>query len=173
MKTMPVFCGDVPPKEELEEFSKVMDIGQLADHYDTYERKVFYWLNKYNLKAVPRVRGGSKKIDFDFEYVKRCISYGLGVPEIAKMVHVSPVTIHNRLKDDGLTINDLLNPGIKGGNADGYDCKTGIGSRHDCVYWNRNCHCCDYLGATGHRRPCPAYNCTVYKKKVSRYGQES
>ena len=144
--------------KDLEVLCKTMNMKEIAEHYNTYDKTVWYWLKKYNLKAVPGNKGHRKKIDIDMDRVKKMLIYGVNINDVSAMMHVCKNTIYNRLREEGLTMSDLIDKNVDASGA-------GVPCRHDCKYWCEKASCCDYLCMAGSRRPCPADNCTVYEKK--------
>lgn len=169
-----MFVGGRPPIEELSELCKTMNLAQMAEHYGTYERLVWGWLKKYDLKPIPRHIGGTKKI-VKIEDVKKCLNDGLTVAEMAHVLKVCPRTIYKRLKEKGFKVKDLVdksedNEKVKSGTV-GYWCKYAGQGRHDCMYWDVSAGVCGYYLRTGERRPCPADNCTVYERRKKSDGR--
>lgn len=154
--------NNIPTPEELKAMSKTHTVDMVADQYGVSERAAYYWFEKQGLKPLPRPRGGSKKLDIDFEYVKSCIRMGISLRDIADMLHVCECTVHSRIKDEGLTVKEILMD-VQEGEPGTYNCQNPKGPR-DCIYWHNGTACCDYIVQTGHRRPCPPHSCTEYIK---------
>lgn len=150
----------IPAREELAELCKTMTLDQLADHYETYPRRVWNWLHKYGLKQVLKPPGRERK-DIDIEYVCKCIRSGMLLQSIADGLNVSSHTISSRLKEAGLSVKQIKKDSASEKNK-GYNCKPY--GQHNCKYWSKGAGCCDYILRTGHKRPCPPWNCTVYEK---------
>lgn len=151
------------PRFERETFiadCQTMTAKELTDKYDCTENSVYYWAKKYGCKPK-RSEQPYKKKEVNMAYVKECLQLGITLAEVAEMVHVSTNTIKTRLREEGLTIEDVR--AAQHSDGTGYNCRPSA-KTHDCKYWDHNCKCCDYLAKTGTRRPCPAYDCTVYEK---------
>lgn len=153
---------NIPTREELWKMASTHTIDKVADIYGVSERAAYYWFEKNGLKPLPKPRGGSKKLDIDFEYVKSCIRMGIPLRDIAETLHVCEATISTRIKEEGLTVREIQMD-IQKGTPGTYNCQNQKRKR-DCIYWHDGTSCCDYIIQTGHRRPCPPHSCTEYKK---------
>ena len=158
----------IPSRDELAELCKTMTLDQIADHYETYQRRVWNWLHKYGLKQVLKPPG-KKKIVLDVEYIIKCVRSGMYLDDIAKAMNVSQPTVSSRLQDVGLSVTkireDIANEQKQGHNCSYY-------GKHDCKYWCYHTNSCNYIIDVGHRRPCPPSNCTVYEKGKRRKDNE-
>lgn len=165
MRYIPTYKGNVPPKDELVELCKNMTLDKIAEHYQTYEKKVWYWIRKYDLKPVRRAKGGYRKsININIEYVQNLLDKGYKMKEISTMLNVSEVTLRKKLRESEKKVDDEKDSDWNNG---GFNCRySEKGGKHDCIYWSRHEGVCDYLLKTGKRRPCPANSCTVYESKA-------
>lgn len=152
------FTGNRPPREDLERLCEKMCVTEIAAYYSTEYKTAWQWLVNFNLRPQPGRRLGKKEVNIDVDYVKKCLQQGITLVEIAKHFHVSTQTLRSRIR--GMDIGE---DGGEAGNH-GFNCRYSGKGRHDCKYWSKNCQCCDYIGVTGHKRPCPPNNCTVYEK---------
>jgi transposase len=162
-----------PKKEELARLCSGMNVAELAAYYGTYERLVYQWLDGYKLKPVPRPRGHRTRTDIDINVIVESIKGGMSTKQVAKKYEVCRETICKRLRDEGIKLADLIKEQDKEQNNNqkaapgttGYWCKYAGRGKHDCLYWDNGSGTCSYLIRTGNRRPCPADNCTVYRKR--------
>lgn len=160
--------GKKPTKEDFEALCESFTIREIAEVYGISDKGVYYWCKKFDCKARPEsIQVPRQRKHINMEYVKECLRLGIHLDEIAAMVNVSAGTISSRLKEEGLSVDALLHrdrrPKDQHSDGTGYNCRPSA-KTHDCKYWDHNCKCCDYLAKTGNRRPCPAWDCTVYQK---------
>lgn len=150
------------PKDEFVAECQELTAREMAEKYSCTENTIWYYCKKYDCR--PKRSTNKYRKDINMEYVKECLSLGITQVEVAELVGVAPYTITKRLKEEGLTWEDIArkNPHTAAQHT-GHNCNPKA-KRHDCKYWDHGCRCCDYLGKTGTRRPCPAWDCTVYEK---------
>lgn len=141
---------------------ETMTARDLAEKYSCTENTIWYYCRKFDCKPKRSTNKYRKEINID--YVKECLALGITMQEVGELVGVAPHTIYTRLREGGLTVDDIIrkNPHATAQHT-GHNCNPKA-KRHDCIYWDHGCRCCDYLGKTGNRRPCPAWDCTVYQK---------
>ena len=157
--------GKKPTKEEFRSCCESFTIREIAEIYGITDKGVYYWCKKYDCKPRSEsMQTPKQRKEINMDYVKECLRLGLHLDEIAGMINVSAGTISNRLKEEGLSVDDIIrkNPHTAAQRT-GHNCNPKA-KRHDCKYWDHGCRCCDYLCKTGTRRPCPAWDCTVYEK---------
>lgn len=152
--------NSIPDRDELEKLCQDHTIEQIADKYGKNYKAAAKWLYKYGLKAKRKNPGAEH---LDMEKVKELLKGGYTMESVAIMFHVSPQTIRNRLRKEELTYTKLLAKQPKAP-GEGVMCEPGAEAMHDCLYWCAHCTCCDYICMTGHKRPCPPWDCTVYQK---------
>lgn len=141
---------------------ETMTARDLAEKYSCTENTIWYYCRKFDCK--PKKSTNKYRKDINMAYVKECLALGLSMQEVADLVHVAAHTIYTRLREEGLSVDDIIRktPHTAAQHT-GHNCNPKA-KRHDCKYWDHGCHCCDYLCKTGTRRPCPAWDCTVYEK---------
>ena len=159
---------DKNPDINIDQFiadSEKMTCKELSEKYGRTENVIYYWCTK--LGCHPKKSEVTRRKDFNMEYVKECLQTGLSILEVSELVGVSNTTIYTRLKEDGISVENLVKkkqgPKTPKQTRNGFNCRPAA-KTHDCIYWDHGCRCCDYMLKTGKRRPCPAWDCTVYKK---------
>lgn len=153
-----------PTKEEFAEMCKTMTAGQIAEHTGAAETTVRTWIRDYDIKPVPAPRGGgihTNRKDVDCERAYNLYMQGFKPDAIANRLGVSWQTIKTRLLENGFILSKRQ--------GDMYCANGGVDCYHHPKY-SRTCEYgggdyCMYVCAGMGRRPCPSWDCTVYKKK--------
>ena len=147
-----------PDRETLAELCKTKNPTQIAAIYGKDVKTVYKWLNSESLKAQPNPNMHRPHIHVDMDEVVKMADAGYSKSEIAQKFGVTYDLISRRLKAIGWKKPTYDIPDPKGVNCVRYPkysrtCEYGAGDV--CMY------VCFGMG----RRPCPANDCTVYKKR--------
>ena len=153
-----------PDKETFEEMCRTMTVAQIVDQTGASENVVRAWCRTYGVKALPGSRGGvihTNRKEVDCERAYHLYMQGFGTRAIENRIGVSWGTIRRRLIEAGYTLNKHA--------GDMYCANGGVDCYHHPKY-SRTCEYgggdyCMYVCAGMGRRPCPSWDCTVYKKK--------
>lgn len=153
---------DRPSKERLANMCKTMTAMQIAVFYEKDVKTIYSWCRQDGVCPLPSPGRGRKRIDMD--NVIRLADSGMSTNEIASLYGVSHNLVVRRLQEIGWTKPDHSVPDPKGVNCldhpELYSQKCEYGSGDVCMY------VCAGMG----RRPCPANDCTVYKKRTRKSG---
>ena len=152
-----------PSKEEFEELCKTMTAGMISEHTGAAESTVRAWIREYGIHPLPAPRGGfhNSRKEVDCKRAYNLYMQGFKPDAIANRLGVCWQTIRARLLEKGyvLTKNKgdmyCVNGGVDCFHHDKYSETCEYGSGKYCMY------VCAGMG----RRPCPSWDCTVYKKK--------
>lgn len=153
-----------PSKEEFEEMCKTMTNGQISEKTGAAYTTVMAWAREYGIRPVPAPRGGachSTKKEVDCERAYHLYMQGFKPDAIANRMGVSWQTIRSRLLENGYVLSKRQ--------GDMYCVNGGV----DCYHHKKYSETCEYGGgdfcmyvcAGMGRRPCPSWDCTVYRKK--------
>lgn len=147
-----------PDHDTLAELCKTKNATQIAAIYGKEVKTVCGWLKSEGLKAQPNINKIRPKRELNMPHVVRLANSGIPLTEIGELYGVSDHLVRRRLDEIGWKkpTHDVENP--KGVNCIKYakysqTCEYGSGDV--CMY------VCFGMG----RRPCPANDCTVYKKR--------
>lgn len=153
-----------PSKEEFDEMCKTMTAGQIAEHTGAAENTVRAWIREFGIKPIPAPRGGgihTNKKEVDCERAYQLYMQDFKPDAIANRLGVSWQTIRSRLLENGYVLSKrqgdmyCVNGGV--------DCYHNKKYSESCEYGSGDF--CMYVCAGMGRRPCPSWDCTVYKKK--------
>ena len=152
-----------PDRETLAELCKTKNATQIAYIYAKDVKTVCNWLRQDGLTAQqnPRKLGPRKPLPMDV--VVKLADQGIPLADIGERYGVSYHHVRKMLKEIGWTRPTLDVPNPKGVNCikhPMYSQTCEYGSGDVCMY------VCFGMG----RRPCPANDCTVYKKRIRKPG---
>lgn len=153
-----------PSREEYAEMCKTMTTGQISEQTGVVESTVRTWSRAYGIKPLPAPRGGgihTNKKDVDCERAYNLYMQGFKPDVIANRLGVCWQTIRARLLEKGYVLTK--NKGDMYCVNGGVDCFHHSKYSETCEYGSGK-HCM-YVCAGMGRRPCPSWDCTVYKKK--------
>ena len=156
-----------PSREELEKAKEGRSTKGLSEYYGVSVNSIRRWLHEYNLELPGGERGpgGSQKKDINMDFVIKMANSGVSQADIAGMLGVSNYVVNRRLQEIG-----YKKPEIKVENPKGVNCMADPRICMKCVYGSGDV--CMYIMFGKGRRPCPAYDCTVFeesKKKIDPY----
>lgn len=152
-----------PTREEFEEMCQTMTAGMISEHTGVAESTVRAWIREYGIHPLPAQRGGFHNLrkEVDCERAYNLYMQGFKPDAIANRLGVCWQTIRSRLIEKGYVLNKrkgdmyCINGGVDCYHHSKYSETCEYGSGKYCMY------VCAGLG----RRPCPSWDCTVYKKK--------
>ena len=147
-----------PDRETLEELCKTKNCVQIAAIYAKDTKTVWGWLKSEGLQAQPNPNKIRPHKDVDMKEVVRLADAGYTKAEIAQKFGVTYSLIQRRLHEIGWQKPTYDVPEPKGVN-----CIKNPKYSQTCEYGSGDV--CMYVCAGMGRRPCPAYDCTVYKKR--------
>lgn len=150
-----------PDRETLAELCKTKNATQIAAIYAKDVKTIYNWCRQEGVHPIATKGRGRKAVDV--ENVIRLANNGTPMTEIAELYGVSTHLLVRRLADVGWTkpTHDVEDPkGVNCIKHPKYSQTCEYGSGDVCMY------VCFGMG----RRPCPANDCTVYKKRTRKPG---
>ena len=153
-----------PSREEYAEMCKTMTTGQISEQTGAAEATVRAWSREYGIRPLPAPRGGgihTNKKEVDCERAYQLYMQGFKPDAIANRLGVCWQTIRSRLLERGYVLTK--NKGDMYCVNGGVDCFHHSKYSETCEYGSGQY--CMYILAGNGRRPCPSWDCTVYKKK--------
>lgn len=151
-----------PGKAVLREDSRGHTLKELANKYVVSESTMRRWLAEYGLKAAGTPRRGRKK-EYDLKQYISLLDKGLTQDDAARIMHVSKSTLNKRLQEEGISRKGNHKERKRGS---GVNCLDNPRYSESCIYGEGKY--CMYVCHGMGRRPCPAWDCTCYRKKNGR-----
>lgn len=152
-----------PDRETLAELCKTKNCVQIAAIYAKDTKTVYNWLKSEGLQAQPNPNKVGARKPLPMDTVVEMADQGIPLADIAERFGVSYFHIRKSLLDIGWKKPTYDVPDPKGVNClkhPKYSQTCEYGSGDVCMY------VCFGMG----RRPCPANDCTVYKKRTRKQG---
>lgn len=152
-----------PDRETLAELCKTKNATQIAAIYAKDTKTVCQWLRAEGLKAQQNPNKIGKRKPLPMDTVVQLADQGIPLADIAERFGVSYYHVRHSLLEIGWQrpTDDVPDPkGVNCIKHPKYSQTCEYGSGDVCMY------VCFGMG----RRPCPANDCTVYKKRTRKSG---
>lgn len=145
-----------PSMEELKRLCQTKNTTQIAYMFDRDPKTVQKWLRDYGLIAVPNP--GTRRKVIDLPYAMKMADAGYSINQIAGIFGVNTSLIQRRLKEAG-----WKKPTHEVAEPQGVNCMDNPKISEKCAYGSGDV--CMYVCFGKGRRPCPAYDCTVFEPR--------
>ena len=146
-----------PDTDELKRLCQTHTVRWLADYYEVCPKTMQKWLKEFQIQPV-HGKTKQRKI-IDLPYAMKLADAGYTFDQIAGIFGVSKCLIQRRLTEAG-----WKKPTHEVEDPQGVNCMDDPKICESCHYGSGGC--CLYILFGHGRRPCPAYDCTVYKKRA-------